>query len=146
MMIMIMLLTWATIHTVMTAISTLTNVDSIWTYSTGLHFHVVGEGVVRLRSQRQERVYDRENYIDFRMRLLGEPGELYNKQSRNLKTHNTVSYIGRYDCARRRIAKPQPTSQVQIETNLLYQELFKGERDFTNQTQSTRYNCRVWVI
>lgn len=42
---------------------------------TGLHFHVVGEGVVRLRSQRQERVYDRENYIDFRMRLLGEPGE-----------------------------------------------------------------------
>jgi hypothetical protein len=44
--------------------------------ATGLHFHVVGEGVVRLRSQRQERVYDRENYIDFRMRLLGEPGEL----------------------------------------------------------------------
>ncbi|PNF35522.1 hypothetical protein B7P43_G04101 [Cryptotermes secundus] len=41
----------------------------------GLHFHVVGEGVVRLRSQRQERVYDRENYIDFRMRLLGEPGQ-----------------------------------------------------------------------
>ncbi|XP_039275905.1 WD repeat and FYVE domain-containing protein 3 [Nilaparvata lugens] len=41
----------------------------------GLHFHVVGEGVVRLRSQRQERVYDRENYIDFRLRLLGEPGQ-----------------------------------------------------------------------
>lgn len=40
----------------------------------GLHFHVVGEGVVRVRSSRQERVYDRENYIDFRMRLLGEPG------------------------------------------------------------------------
>jgi hypothetical protein len=35
---------------------------------------VVGEGVVRVRSSRQERVYDRENYIDFRMRLLGEPG------------------------------------------------------------------------
>lgn len=42
----------------------------------GLHFHVVGEGVVRVRSSRQERVYDRENYIDFRMRLLGEPGIL----------------------------------------------------------------------
>ncbi|XP_044256891.1 arrestin domain-containing protein 17 isoform X2 [Tribolium madens] len=41
----------------------------------GLHFHVVGEGVVRVRSSRQERVYDRENYIDFRMRLLGEPGQ-----------------------------------------------------------------------
>lgn len=43
----------------------------------GLHFHVVGEGVVRLRPPRQERVYDRENYIDFRMRLLGEPGKKY---------------------------------------------------------------------
>ncbi|XP_053592813.1 arrestin domain-containing protein 4 isoform X4 [Microplitis demolitor] len=41
----------------------------------GLHFHVIGEGVVRVRSQRAERVYDKENYIDFRMRLLGEPGE-----------------------------------------------------------------------
>ncbi|KAJ8985892.1 hypothetical protein NQ317_006266 [Molorchus minor] len=41
----------------------------------GLHFHVVGEGVVRVRTPRQERVYDRENYIDFRMRLLGEPGQ-----------------------------------------------------------------------
>lgn len=41
----------------------------------GLHFHVVGEGVVRLHSARQERIYDRENYIDFRMRLLGEPGK-----------------------------------------------------------------------
>lgn len=37
----------------------------------GLHFHVVGEGVVRVRSARQERTYDRENFIDFRMRLLG---------------------------------------------------------------------------
>lgn len=41
----------------------------------GLHFHVVGEGVVRIRTFRQERVYDRENYIDFHMRLLGEPGK-----------------------------------------------------------------------
>ncbi|XP_044765047.1 arrestin domain-containing protein 4 isoform X1 [Coccinella septempunctata] len=41
----------------------------------GLHFHVVGEGVVRVRTPRQERVCDKENYIDFRMRLLGEPGQ-----------------------------------------------------------------------
>ncbi|XP_063241732.1 arrestin domain-containing protein 4 isoform X2 [Bacillus rossius redtenbacheri] len=41
----------------------------------GLHFHVVGEGVVRIKSPRVERLYDRENYIDFRMRLLGEPGQ-----------------------------------------------------------------------
>lgn len=43
----------------------------------GLHFHVVGEGVVRVRSARQERIYDKENYIDFRMRLLGEPGKYF---------------------------------------------------------------------
>ncbi|XP_057663189.1 arrestin domain-containing protein 17 isoform X2 [Diorhabda carinulata] len=41
----------------------------------GLHFHVVGEGIVRVKTSRQERVHDRENYIDFRMRLLGEPGQ-----------------------------------------------------------------------
>ncbi|XP_072947262.1 arrestin domain-containing protein 4 isoform X2 [Epargyreus clarus] len=40
----------------------------------GLHFHVIGEGVVRVGSGRHERLYDKENYIDFRMRLLGEPG------------------------------------------------------------------------
>ncbi|EEB11915.1 arrestin domain-containing protein, putative [Pediculus humanus corporis] len=40
-----------------------------------LHFHVVGEGVVRVKGARTERTYDRENYIDFRMRLLGEPGQ-----------------------------------------------------------------------
>ncbi|CAG9811524.1 arrestin domain-containing protein 2 [Chironomus tepperi] len=38
----------------------------------GLHFHVVGEGVVTARTARQERTYDKENYIDFRMRLLGD--------------------------------------------------------------------------
>jgi hypothetical protein len=43
----------------------------------GLHFHVVGEGVIRLQRKRHERVYDKENYIDFRMRLLGEPGNFY---------------------------------------------------------------------
>ncbi|XP_044743212.1 arrestin domain-containing protein 4 [Chrysoperla carnea] len=41
----------------------------------GLHFHVVGEGVVHVRKPHQEKTYDRENYIDFRMRLLGEPGQ-----------------------------------------------------------------------
>ncbi|XP_059610611.1 arrestin domain-containing protein 17 [Phlebotomus argentipes] len=37
-----------------------------------LHFNVMGEGVVQVRSARQERTYDKENYIDFRMRLLGD--------------------------------------------------------------------------
>jgi hypothetical protein len=40
--------------------------------SLGLHFHVVGEGVVTAKTARQERTYDKENYIDFRMRLLGD--------------------------------------------------------------------------
>ena len=39
----------------------------------GLFFHVVGEGVVNLASK-TEAVTDKENYIDFRLRLLGEPG------------------------------------------------------------------------
>lgn len=40
-----------------------------------LHFHVIGEGVVRSKSARQERTYDKESYIDFRMRLLGDPDQ-----------------------------------------------------------------------
>ena len=44
-------------------------------YSAGLFFHVVGEGVVNL-ARKAENVTDKENYIDFRLRLLGEPGEL----------------------------------------------------------------------
>jgi hypothetical protein len=40
----------------------------------GLYLHVVGEGCVRVRSRSQERLYDKENYIDFRIRLLGETG------------------------------------------------------------------------
>ena len=40
----------------------------------GLYFHVVGEGVVNL-SKKAESVTDRESYIDFRLRLLGEQGE-----------------------------------------------------------------------
>jgi len=39
----------------------------------GLYFHVVGEGVVNL-SKKAESVTDRESYIDFRLRLLGEQG------------------------------------------------------------------------
>lgn len=35
---------------------------------------MVGEGVVRIKSRGQERLYDKEHYIDFRMRLLGESG------------------------------------------------------------------------
>ena len=41
----------------------------------GLFFHVVGEGVVNL-SKKAENFTDKENYIDFRLRLLGEPGKL----------------------------------------------------------------------
>ena len=40
----------------------------------GLFFHVVGEGVVNL-SRKAENITDKENYIDFRLRLLGEPGK-----------------------------------------------------------------------
>lgn len=43
-------------------------------FETGLFFHVVGEGVVRVLKNGRQQVSDRENYIDFRMRLLGEPG------------------------------------------------------------------------
>ncbi|XP_049269344.1 arrestin domain-containing protein 17 isoform X2 [Rhipicephalus sanguineus] len=39
---------------------------------TGLYFHIVGEGVVRLTDKSKVNTSDRENYIDFRMRLLGE--------------------------------------------------------------------------
>ncbi|KAG7177177.1 Arrestin domain-containing protein 4-like [Homarus americanus] len=40
-----------------------------------VYFHVVGEGVVRVADRRQQVFTDKENYIDFRMRLLGEPGQ-----------------------------------------------------------------------
>lgn len=60
------------------------------TPATGLYFHIIGEGVVRLTnkgknvtqvaksgnnnsSKKKALANDRENYIDFRMRLLGEP-------------------------------------------------------------------------
>lgn len=48
------------------------NNDKFLPLVAGLHFHVVGEGVVRSRAARQERVYDKESYIDFRMKLLGD--------------------------------------------------------------------------
>merc|ERR1719397_2483376 len=41
---------------------------------TGLLFHVCGEAVVNVNSTRTDRQTDKENYIDFRLRLLGEPG------------------------------------------------------------------------
>jgi hypothetical protein len=40
----------------------------------GLLFHVCGEAVVNVNSARADRQTDKENYIDFRLRLLGEPG------------------------------------------------------------------------
>lgn len=44
------------------------------TPATGLYFHIIGEGVVRFSSKRANKTIanDRENYIDFRMRLLGD--------------------------------------------------------------------------
>lgn len=48
------------------------------TPATGLYFHIIGEGVVRLSNKRSNKTLasDRENYIDFRMRLLGaDPDE-----------------------------------------------------------------------
>jgi len=44
------------------------------TPATGLYFHIIGEGVVRFSSKRSQKTLasDRENYIDFRMRLLGD--------------------------------------------------------------------------
>ena len=42
----------------------------------GLLFHVCGEAVVNVNSTRTDRQTDKENYIDFRLRLLGEPGTL----------------------------------------------------------------------
>ena len=33
-----------------------------------------GEAVVNVSANRQDRQTDKENYIDFRLRLLGEPG------------------------------------------------------------------------
>lgn len=40
----------------------------------GLYFHIIGEGVVRFSSSTKGKVLasDKENYIDFRMRLLGD--------------------------------------------------------------------------
>lgn len=57
---------------IQSAIDSTYNKFLVFTFVTGLHFHVVGEGVVTARTSRQERTYDKENYIDFRMRLLGD--------------------------------------------------------------------------
>lgn len=44
------------------------------TPATGLYFHIIGEGVVRFSNKKSNKTIasDRENYIDFRMRLLGD--------------------------------------------------------------------------
>lgn len=46
------------------------------TPATGLFFHIIGEGVVKFSEKRNQKLKeiasDRENYIDFRMRLLGD--------------------------------------------------------------------------
>ena len=34
-----------------------------------------GEAVVNVSANRRDRQTDKENYIDFRLRLLGEPGK-----------------------------------------------------------------------
>ena len=47
---------------------------TLFFFLSGLYFHVVGEGVVNL-SKKAESVTDRESYIDFRLRLLGEQGK-----------------------------------------------------------------------
>ena len=44
----------------------------------GLLFHVCGEAVVNVNANRTDRQTDKENYIDFRLRLLGEPGMISN--------------------------------------------------------------------
>ncbi|CAB4068567.1 unnamed protein product [Lepeophtheirus salmonis] len=41
----------------------------------GLFFHVVGEGVVNMARTAKDAASDKENYIDFRLRLLGKPGK-----------------------------------------------------------------------
>lgn len=51
------------------------------TPATGLFFHIIGEGVVKLADDKKTKkgqknvASDRENYIDFRMRLLGDGPE-----------------------------------------------------------------------
>lgn len=38
----------------------------------GLYFTIMGEGVVRLSERGSSSYNDKENYIDFKMRMLGE--------------------------------------------------------------------------
>ena len=52
-----------------------------WIHAAGLLFHVCGEAVVNVNSARADRQTDKENYIDFRLRLLGEPGSDRHKNS-----------------------------------------------------------------
>ena len=59
----------------------------------GLFFHVVGEGVVNL-SKKAESVTDRESYIDFRLRLLGEQGMIFlNANKLNFVINANIVYL-----------------------------------------------------
>ena len=81
------------------------NIDDISMYNTttndthsifsGLFFHVVGEGVVNL-SKKAESVTDRESYIDFRLRLLGEQGKHFLKGNKVYFVINVFIMLGKY--------------------------------------------------
>ena len=58
----------------------------------GLFFHVVGEGVVNL-SKKAESVTDRESYIDFRLRLLGEQGMIFLNANKLNFVINDILYL-----------------------------------------------------
>ena len=55
----------------------------MFVFFTGLFFHIVGEGVVHLSDKGRLVHTDKENYIDFRMRLLGEGGTKSGKMKLN---------------------------------------------------------------
>lgn len=56
----------------------------------GLFFHIVGEGVVRLVGGGGILTADKENYIDFRMKLLGD------NFTRIGKEHDWFEFAGRH--------------------------------------------------
>jgi len=56
---------------------------------TGLFFHIIGEGVVRITNKGRVASTDKENYIDFRMRLLGESSSKSGKYFIEIKRNNS---------------------------------------------------------
>ena len=69
--------------------------DDTHSLFSGLFFHVVGEGVVNL-SKKAESVTDRESYIDFRLRLLGEQGKHFLKTNKVYFVINVFIMLGKY--------------------------------------------------